>query len=146
MNHRSVRNAFSLSQLLLQNSHIQGMIQSWNLRGHNLKLDFGGHNQELDCGGHKCCFCMKSFLTLLFTIGNIKVWGHSPLEPPLAIFQVCITIWKILIAPRLVNSRGVSSPSNVRQMRLQLENHSLPREFVDSMSTLFQEKSQCWVN
>ena len=32
-------------------------------------------------GDHKCLFHVKSFLTLLFAVGNIAVWGHGP--PPL---------------------------------------------------------------
>ena len=47
----------------------------------NPELDFGGHkldhNPELDFGGHKCLFHLKSFLSLLFAIGNIAVLrGH----------------------------------------------------------------------
>ena len=44
----------------------QGRIQSWS---------FGGHNPELDFGGHKCPFHVKIFVTLLFAIGSIAVWG-----------------------------------------------------------------------
>ena len=44
-------------------------------------MDFGGHNPELDFGGHRCLFYEKTFLTLLFAIGNIAAWGggHAPL-------------------------------------------------------------------
>ena len=37
------------------------------------ELDFGGHNPELDFGGPLVSFHVKSFLTLLSTIGNIAV-------------------------------------------------------------------------
>ena len=39
------------------------------------ELDFGRHNPKLDFGGHKCLFHVKSYLTVLFGIGNIAVWG-----------------------------------------------------------------------
>ena len=53
---------------------LQGQTQSWTL---------GGHYPELDFGGHKCHFHVKSFLTLLFTIGNIAIWGPCPPNLPL---------------------------------------------------------------
>ena len=48
----------------------------------DLELDFvGGHNPELDFGGHNCLFHVKSFVILLFAIGNIAFWGNGPLPP-----------------------------------------------------------------
>ena len=49
----------------------------------DLELDFGGgHNPELDFGGHNCLYRVKSFLTLLFAIGNIAIWGTMAPRPP----------------------------------------------------------------
>ena len=54
---------FSFIALHFYSSSHQCRIQSWTL------------------GGHNCLFHLKSFLTLLFAIGNIAVGGHGPRPP-----------------------------------------------------------------
>ena len=44
------------------------------LLGADLELDFGG--------GPYCLYHVKSFLTLLFAIRNIDVWGYAPGSTP----------------------------------------------------------------
>ena len=42
-----------------------------------------GADPGLEFGGLNCLFHVNSFLTLLFAIGNIAVWGACPLDPSL---------------------------------------------------------------
>ena len=56
-----------------------------------MKGSKSGADPELDFGGSICLFHEKSFLILLFTIGNIAVWWvmpSGPLDPPLLKMQV----------------------------------------------------------
>ena len=68
-----------------------------------------GRNPELDFwGDHKCLFHVKSFITLLFAIGNIAVWGSCPpapwIRPRFQTLIVASSIFSVVI-PAMIADR-----------------------------------------